>query len=297
LNKSILIVLRILFGTSSRIAPKITGKIAYRLFGTTLKPASKSAKIQAFISNAQCRFDTAAKHTIAYSGGSVAAFEFMPANEAAIDEIKTVWLVHGWQSNSLYMYHFVDPLLDRGFRVVSVDLPGHGQSSGRTCHLPLAVAALNAAIDALGHFELIVSHSLGGPVVATTLAGTLPDLPDHTADKLVLISSPDSMYKLYCEFASMISLAGKSTDMLHAIVARETGKTIHDFSTGIQLQNRSTELLLLHSPDDKEIAFSEAQAISQHNPAATLEPVPGLGHRRIIADNNVVQTAVNFIAS
>ena len=288
--------IRLLFGTVSKIAPRFAGNAAFRLFCTTFQPANKSTKNKANLLDAQQQFDVAIKHTVTYSAGTVAAFEFLPENVAP-NQPKTVWLVHGWQSHSLYMRHFVNPFLQKGFRVVSVDLPGHGQSSGRTFHLPIAVAALNAVIIQLGEFNLIVSHSLGGAVVATTLAGTLTDQPTHAADKVVLISSPDSMVKIFNDFASMIGLANKATDELHTMVTRLTGKKTGDFSTGIQLQNSPAELLLLHAPDDKEVAYTEAEAITLHNPEATLVAMPGLGHRRIIASDEVVQRAVDFIAT
>jgi len=292
-----LVFIHAVFATFSRIAPKMAGKAAFKLFCTTLKPANKSAKHKAALQDARQRFSNATQHTITYSGGTVAAFEFIPEDTLSENKVHTVWLVHGWQSHSLYMSHFVEPFLQSGFRVISVDLPGHGQSSGRTFHLPLAVDALNAVINTLGEFNLVVSHSLGGAVVATTLAGTLPEYPSHAADKLVLISSPNSMTKIFNDFASMIGLTPSACKALHANVPRLSGKVTEDFSTGIQLQAGAAELLILHAPDDKEVPFSEAEAILELNKEARLEPVPGLGHRRIIASNDVVLSSVEFISS
>jgi len=303
LSKSILFVIRHFFALASHLAPKLAGRLAFRLFCTTFPPASKSAKHQAILLKAQHLFDTANRHAVSYSGGTVVAFEFLPDNANAIDHLGTVWLVHGWQSHSMYMSEFIAPFLQRGYRVVSVDLPGHGQSSGRTFHLPLAVGALNAVVEKFATLDkpaklnLVVSHSLGGAVVATTLAGTLSDQPAHIAERLVLISAPDSMRRLFDEFAAMITLSPKSTEELHAIVTRMTGRVTEDFSTGLQLQQGSAELLLIHAPEDKEVAYSEAEAVLRLNPAATLKPMPGLGHRRIIASDKVVKTAIDFITT
>lgn len=41
-----------------------------------------------------------------------------------------VLLVHGWGDSSRSMGAFVTPLIDAGFRVVAMDLPGHGSTSG-----------------------------------------------------------------------------------------------------------------------------------------------------------------------
>ena len=298
LNKSILVILSTVFGIASRIAPKLTGRAAFRLFCTTFEPGKNSSQSKAILENAQRLFSAATQHSIPYSGGEVAAYEFNVADADADDgtQAKTVWLVHGWQSHSLFMNKFVNPLLEHGFRVICIDLPGHGQSSGRKFHLPMAVPSLHAVRETLGEFDVILSHSLGGAVVATTLAGSVPDCPALPISKLVMISPPDSMTKIFNDFSSMIGLSQKANDELHAMVTRLSGKVTDDFATGTQLQSVSTQLLLMHAPDDKEVPYSESESIARSNPAAILKPMDGLGHRRIIASDHVVQAAVSFIA-
>ena len=67
----------------------------------------------------------------------------------------------------------VAPLLAReGMRVVTVDLPGHGQSG--TDHgdysLPATARTLNALLERLGHSQVtVVGHSLGGGVALQLL--------------------------------------------------------------------------------------------------------------------------------
>ncbi len=293
MNKFILSIIRTFFGVFSRVAPGLSGRLAFRLFCTTFEPSSKSANRHAILEKAQQLFIDATQHDIDYSGGKVAAFEFKPKQTST--PAKTIWLVHGWQSHSLFMSRFVPPLLDQGFRVISIDLPGHGQSSGRTFHLPLAVSALHAVKDKLGDFQMALSHSLGGAVMATTLAGTIPDRPSLAVEKLVLISSPDSMRKIFDDFSTMVGLSKKANTHLHGVVTQLTGKTTDDFSTGAQLQTIEKQLLLIHAPDDKEVPFSQSESIQRLNPDATLEPAVGLGHRRIIAADDVVQRAVEFL--
>jgi len=175
-----------------------------------------------------------------------------------------------------------------------IDLPGHGQSSGRTFHIPLAVSAMHAVREKLGTFDQVLTHSLGGAVVAATLAGTLPTFPAVPVSKVVMISPPDSMDKIFDDFASMVGISGKAQEEIHAIVTRMSGKQTEDFSVGVQLQAISCDLLLLHAPDDKEVPFSESESIARSNSQAILKPMVGLGHRRIIASDDVVQEAVSF---
>lgn len=300
MNKALLTFIRALFSIASKIAPKITGRVAFRLFCTTFKVSKKSSQYKAILSRAQQQFMSATHHTIAYSGGTIAAYEFSPTASVVTSpgsKQQSIWLVHGWQSHALFMNKFVEPLQLQGFRVIVIDLPGHGQSSGRLFHLPLAVTAMHAVREKLGDVDMIISHSLGGTVVATTLAGTLPDYPMVSVSKLVLISSPNSMTKIFDDFASMVGLNESANAELHENVTRLSGRVTNDFHVSTQLQQVQTELLIIHAPDDKEVPFSEAEAIAQANEAATLVPMKSLGHRRIIASDDVVTRAVEFIGS
>lgn len=50
-----------------------------------------------------------------------------PVTTYAWGEGPAVLLVHGWSSHTGCMAGFVDPLLERGFRVVAFDAPAHGR--------------------------------------------------------------------------------------------------------------------------------------------------------------------------
>lgn len=294
MNKAILAFVRTLFSIASKIAPKLTGRVAFRLFCTTFTSGKKSPQHQAILARAEKQFTNAIHHTISYSGGTVAAYEFSPEQHDD-REVKSVWLVHGWQSHALFMNKFVEPLQEQGLRVIIVDLPGHGQSSGSLFHIPLAVSAMHAVREKCGDFDMVISHSLGGAVVATTLAGTLPAYPSVPISKLVLISSPDSMTKIFNDFATMVGLNQASHAELHENVTRLSGCVTDDFNVSTQLQRVQTDVLIIHAPDDKEIPFSEAEAITNANELAVLKSVKGLGHRRIIASADVVDIAVDFV--
>lgn len=295
-NKAMLAFIRALFSTASKIAPKLTGRVAFRLFCTTFKVSTKSAQHQAILSRAKQQFDSAEHHTISYSGGTIAAYEFNPITQTG-NQSQTVLLVHGWQSHALFMNKFVEPLQRQGYRVIAIDLPGHGASSGRLFHLPLAVEALHAVREKLGDSHMAISHSLGGAVLTTTLAGTLPAYSQVPVEKIALISSPDSMRKIFDDFASMVGLNQSANEALHENVTRLSGRVTDDFNVSTQLQTVSADKLIIHAPDDKEVPFSEAEAIAQANDAAVLEPAAGLGHRRIIASEDVVARVVQFISN
>ena len=82
----------------------------------------------------------------------------------------TVVLVHGWSGTSGDLSAFVRPLRDTGRRVVAVDLPAHGRSSGRFSDLTEAVKAVEAVLRREPSIEAVIAHSFGVP--ATVLAAS-----------------------------------------------------------------------------------------------------------------------------
>ena len=56
---------------------------------------------------------------------------------------------HGWRSRTEHMRLLIEGFRAAGLRVIAIDLPGHGKSSGRRLHLANAVARAQAAdVDA-----------------------------------------------------------------------------------------------------------------------------------------------------
>lgn len=82
-------------------------------------------------------------------------------------------LVHGSRLTRA-VWLAVGPLLAGEFRVVTLDLPGHGTRAGEAFTLAGAAAAIAAAIDeAASGRAVVVGHSLGG-YAAMELAATSP---------------------------------------------------------------------------------------------------------------------------
>jgi pimeloyl-ACP methyl ester carboxylesterase len=98
-------------------------------------------------------------------------------------------LLHGMMGSSDSWWRVTPSLVDRGYRVLAIDLPGHGRSPPRDPDLTIERAATAVVTTAAAHGgsvpALAIGHSFGGLV----LAATLPDLrPEHA----VLVDAPTS---------------------------------------------------------------------------------------------------------
>jgi pimeloyl-ACP methyl ester carboxylesterase len=94
-------------------------------------------------------------------------------------------LVHGVTSSSRTWWRAGPALAERGFRVVAVDLRGHGGSLRAVAGLSVADLAGDVAETVEGPVELLVGHSLGA-LVALELVGARPGF----ARRLVLEDPP-----------------------------------------------------------------------------------------------------------
>ncbi|MEM9653812.1 MAG: alpha/beta hydrolase [Actinomycetota bacterium] len=87
-----------------------------------------------------------------------------------------VVLLHGWADSAWSMDRVADPLGER-YRVISLDLRGHGHSDRGPYNLLNLVGDLRGVIEALNLVApIIIGHSLGGQVAAQ-FCGLYPDIP------------------------------------------------------------------------------------------------------------------------
>jgi pimeloyl-ACP methyl ester carboxylesterase len=201
-----------------------------------------------------------------------------------------VLLVHGWEGRGSQMGAFAAPLAAAGFRAVAYDAPGHGASDGERSSIPEMADAVAGVAALLGGVHAVVAHSAGAAAASVALAaGT-------GAERLVYLAPPDDPVRFLRLAGAMVGLP--------PVVARHAQRRIErrfdvsfDAFRGARLAPRiGLPLLAFHDPADQEVPFDEARALVSHWPAARLVPTPGLGHRRLLRDPEVVRQAVEFVA-
>jgi len=201
----------------------------------------------------------------------------------------TVVLVHGWNGVASSLAPFIAPLRDAGRRVVALDLPAHGRSSGRRTTLPMAVEAVNAAVRREPEVEAVIAHSFGVP--ATVLAAGL----GAPVPRAVLVSGPASMDPYLQQFEVALGLSPAVRAALRARVRRVLDAGGLDTMELTQVAPRlATRALVVHDREDRDVPFLSAQALVRAWPGAELMATEGLGHRRILGDPAVVDRAVRF---
>lgn len=207
-----------------------------------------------------------------------------------------VLVIHGWRSRTEYMRTLIEAYRDAGYKVVSLDLPGHGQSQGRRLTLVSAVEAARLAGEWFGPFVAVVGHSFGGAVAANAVVGSVKDVPPLAAERLVLIAAPSSLPEIFNDFSRMLSVGPRSQAAMADRVERIAGRPLHEFTGDRQLAGTPVPTLVIHAPDDREVSADHARLYAGAGDHVRLYWADGLGHRRILADKGVVERAVGFVA-
>ncbi len=289
-----LAVIRPFVKVSSRIAPRLTGNLAFKAFCRPPRANGTDDTQRRLMARAEARMDHAERTRVPYEGGEVLAYRF---RTQAGPNRGTVLLIHGWTGRAAFMSAFVEPLNGAGFDVVAVDLPGHGHSSGRNLHIPLGIRALHAVHDALGPWHGVIAHSFGGALATSLVSGAVAHFPAIATKRLVLIATPHSMPQLFQWFGRTVGLSRRGQHWFDANVQRLAGRDLSTFEGDALLRQANVPTLVLHAPDDKEVSFASAEILSAAGEHVTLTAMPGLGHRRILYAPATVEAARAFMAS
>jgi pimeloyl-ACP methyl ester carboxylesterase len=198
-----------------------------------------------------------------------------------------VLLVHGWEGTHGDLDAFALLLLTRGARVVTLDLPAHGDSSGIEATLPDFAIALEELGAEVGPFAGVIAHSVGCPATALAISRGLQ------AQRAVLISTPTRYERWAREFATE---AGVDPDaVVGELIAR--GIDVPSLDMAKNVAAFTIPALIVHSRDDRVTDARGSQTVSEAWRGSRLHYVDGLGHSRILRDPGVIAEAVDFLFS
>lgn len=206
-----------------------------------------------------------------------------------------VLLVHGWGGRATDMRSFVQPLAERGYRVVLFDAPGHGDSSGGSRDDRQGLLGFRAALLAfqrrLGTVHGVVAHSGGATALALALREGL------RARRAVLIAPLNDVSSYAAAFSRALGLTNRVQGMWMEKVERRLDRSWNDFAVTIAPHEVETPpVLVIHDREDREVPFEDGVAIAKMWPHSSLHPVQNLGHRRLLRDQAVVTRVTSFIA-
>ena len=202
-----------------------------------------------------------------------------------------VLLAHGWEGTARDMVPIASALVAHGRSVTVFDMPAHGRSEGRTTTLPEMTDAVAAVARATGTPDALVGHSLGAS--AAVLA-----LRDGVSGDAAALLAPAADPWLYLErLADLIAFSGPRYAGLVARLEERAGAAIHTIDGPTAARALTARALILHDPADRQVPYSQGEALADAWPGARLQSVEGVGHRRLLYDATVVARVVAHLTA
>ena len=255
------------------VAPQQAGQGAYILFGWTHRlPRNQRERSWA---------RKATRHEIRRDGQELAIFSW--------GEGPTVLLVHGWNGRGTQLSHFIQPLLDRGYRVVTFDAQGHGDSAGRHTNLFKFGKGVQLVAEKFGPLHGIITHSMGGAATTLALAAGVETV------RLVYISPPTEPRQWAESFSRAIGFSRRTKRAFLGYLNENFREGWRQVNTLELERQRTTDLLLFHDVEDKETSWEGSQEIARAWPGARLALTKGLGHNRILKDEALISQVIHYI--
>ena len=197
----------------------------------------------------------------------------------------TVVLVHGWEGTHADLDGFVAPLLARGARVVALDLPAHGESSGTTASLTDCSDAIVTLGARIGSLAGVIGHSAGCPSVALAIRSGL------NAQRVALIATPERYDRYLQWFAQEAGVDANA--LFETLKAR--GIDVASFVLPETAAGIDVPALIVHSEDDRTCDIRGARRVASAWRGSEFLAVDGLGHSRILKDPSVIARVAEFV--
>lgn len=262
--------------TLSFISDKWATKFAFKLFVTPVRfPIPEREKpMDTFSVKVPMVLPRCKKDILVYENGNGA---------------KRALVIHGWNGRGTQLFAVVKKLVQRDHTVISFDAPGHGKSSKAMTHMIDFIEAAFELEKKYGPFDVVVGHSLGGMTAINAISRGLK------AQKAVIIGSGNLINDIIADFIKSIGLPPKINNKLKNYFEAKLDNKIEYYNVNKQAEKVQIPVLVIHDKDDKDVSYKAAENIHQHLPNGTLMITERLGHRKILGDEKVLQTIVNFV--
>ncbi|MFH6996282.1 alpha/beta hydrolase [Flavobacterium sp. FlaQc-57] len=202
-----------------------------------------------------------------------------------------ILLVHGWSGRGTQLFKIADELLKNGYSTVSFDAPAHGKSKGNSTIMSEFIASILEIEKQFGPFDFAIGHSLGGMSVLNAIKDGL------RVNKAIVIGSGDIVQDILDDFISKLGLKQEISEHLRDRFENKYQVKMDDFSAYKAAQKVKIPVLVVHDNDDPEVPVKAGIHIHENLKNGTLYLTEGLGHRKILGNQNVIKNILDFIKS
>ena len=264
-----------------RVAPGAAAVLARRLINTPPRCAPRKWEMKLI---------DAAERTVVTVGRRA-----VPV--AAWGQGPTVLLVHSWGGRGTQMGRFVEPLTRAGHRVVSFDLPAHGDAGAHETDVVECAVAVAAVVEAqrlIGQeVSAVIAHSFG--VMTALLASR-----EHgfAIPKLISIGAFESGRWFIDKAQAQLELTDQVAQRIRDnFEARHGHRVTWNMLSAVEmLRSSRAKALIVHDRFDREVPYEHSYSLRSVGMHVDHFPTVGLGHRGILSDAAVIARSVAYVS-
>ena len=205
----------------------------------------------------------------------------------------SILLAHGWNGRAIQLHHFIKPLMQKGYSVIGYDAPGHGVSQGKTSsYFEFTDTIRTLLTSSNGHtIQGVIAHSLGGSATVNSIA------KENQPLEAVLIAPALRLAEvLKCFFDHV----GVPTHLYHTLIQEYEDQFGYDMqrdNPANLFKEINSKILIVHDKHDPTIPYADSRELSHEFHNISLHTTEGLGHKRILTDESVVDSIVNHFSN
>lgn len=201
--------------------------------------------------------------------------------------VKKVLVCHGWRSKTADFRSMIERFLKDGYTVEGLDMRAHGKSEGTHTALPEYMDILKNHYAGHGPYDIVVGYSLGGlaaGIVLSELSKTLH--PKH----LFIIASPPYITYFFKDIIHSVGL----NDKVYEAFKRLVQKIYYRPAEYYDLRDKKEFLdqidtYMMYCEDDTVVPYKRGQELECAWPHANFVHIKGLGHYKIINNDQVLE--------
>jgi len=202
---------------------------------------------------------------------------------------KKVLLVHGWSGRGTQLVSIAKAFKELNYTIISFDAPGHGNSIKDTANMKHFIEAIVEINNIYNGFDAIIGHSLGGMSVINALGRGVQ------TNKAVIIGSGNKTNLIIDDFLSTIGMSRKLAPKLIKLFEHKYNDTIANYDVEKHTSQVKNPVLIIHDKNDKDVPYHASEQIVSKIENCTLLLTEGLGHRKILGDEKVIEKIVQFV--
>lgn len=201
-----------------------------------------------------------------------------------------VILVHGWAGSASQLEPARRWLVQHHYRVAAFDAPAHGGSPGRQSNALHFADAVERVVDQFGQPRALIGHSLGG------MGAALARQRMASPAALVLLAPLPSLEFALDEFRAMLGFSAELRERLARRMERKTGLLREQLRLDAMGLDQ-VPTLLVHDAVDRSIGVAHSRDLASRSPSVEYRETSGLGHRRLLRDDAVLERMTQFLDS